>query len=190
MSSPPRTGKVIVLNGTSSSGKTTLAAEIQHAAPELQFLHVQLDAFRAMEPTGYWSLEHREQATLRLEALCRALHGTAARFAKCGQNVLLDHVLTPSACEYLKEDLAGVEVFLVKVACDPQALEGREVLRGNRARGLARSQLQSVHAACHYDFEVDTTSEQPNKTAQRILNWLKGGPSASAFHLMHSTNVA
>ena len=187
---PPRTGKVIVLNGTSSSGKTTLAAEIQRVAPELQFLHVQLDAFRAMEPEGYWSLEHREQATLRLEALCRALHGTAAKFARCGQSVLLDHVLTPSACEYLKEDLAGVEVFLVKVVCDPQALEGREALRGNRPSGLARSQLSSVHAACHYDFEVDTTSEHPNQSAQRILNWLKGGPSASAFSLMRSTNAA
>jgi chloramphenicol 3-O phosphotransferase len=189
MSVPPQPGKVIVLNGTSSSGKSTLATAIQRIAPELQFLHVQLDAFRAMEPVGYWSAEHKEQAKLRLEALCRALHGAAAQFARCGQNVLLDHVLSPSACTYLKEDLAGAEVLLVKVACDPQTLDVREAERGNRPQGLARSQLPSVHAACHYDFEVDTTSEQPEQSAHRVLNWLKGKPLRSAFALMRSTSA-
>ena len=42
-------GKIIFLNGTSSSGKSSLARELQRRLPE-PFLHLQLDAFIEMLP--------------------------------------------------------------------------------------------------------------------------------------------
>ncbi|TDP61461.1 chloramphenicol phosphotransferase CPT family protein [Roseateles toxinivorans] len=183
-------GKVIVLNGTSSAGKTSLALELQRVAPELQPIHVQLDAFRAMEPAGYWSIEYKEQGLLRLEALCRAINSAVAQFARFGQNVILDHVLTPEACRFLLEDLAGHDVLLVKVECSHEQLRLREAGRGDRESGLAESQLESVHTACSYDFEVNTTSSPPTELARRVAVWLRANSSPAAINRMHSAHAA
>ena len=190
MSVPQPAGKVIVLNGTSSAGKTTLAAELQQAAPDLQLVHGQLDAFRAMEPPGYWSAEYKEQGPLRVEALCRAINGAVAQFVRFGQNVILDHVLTPKVCRFLLDDLAGYEVLLVKVTCSLEALELREAQRCDRAPGLAKSQLESVHASCSYDREVNTTSESPAELARSLASWLRTNPAPSAFHRMLRAHAA
>lgn len=183
-------GKVIVLNGTSSAGKTTLAVELQRTAPELQLVHVTLDAFRAMEPPGYWSTEYREHTPLRVEALCRAINSAVAQFARFGQNVILDHVLTPKATRFLLEDLAGYEVLLVKVECSHEQLLLREAQRGDREPGLAKSQLESVHAACSYDFEVNTTSDSPAKLARSLGDWLRTNPAPTAIHRIRGADAA
>ena len=183
-------GKIIVINGTSSAGKTTLAAAVQQTEPELQLLHVQLDAFRAMEPPGYWAPERKAYSPSRLEALCRAIHNTAAQFARSGEQVLLDHVLTPTACKYLLQDLAGYEVLFVKVSCSLKVLERREAERGDRPLGLAKSQLETVHAGCSYDLELDTTSEEPAQLARRFAEWLRKSPTSSGFHFMQRANAA
>jgi len=190
MSVPQPAGKVIVLNGTSSAGKTALAAELQRAAHDLQLVHVQLDAFRAMEPPGYWSTEYKEQSPLRVEALCRAINSAVIQFARFGQNVVLDHVLTPKAWRFLLEDLGGYEARLVKVTCSLEELELREARRGDREIGLARSQLESVHASCSYDFEVDTTSDSPANLARDLAVWLRTNPAPSAFHRMQRAHAA
>ncbi len=186
----PPPGRIIVLNGTSSAGKTALAAELQRSAPELQLLHVQLDAFRAMEPPGYWSADYKQQASLRTEALCRAINHSVAQYARFGQNVILDHVLTPKACRLLMEDLAGYQVLLVKIGCSLKQLELREARRKDRTPGLAKSQLESVHAGCTYDFEVDTTSTSATELAHGLAAWLHTNPATSAFRLMQNTNAA
>jgi len=49
----PNPGTVIVFNGASSAGKTSIAKALQTKLGT-PYLHVQLDAFRAMEPPGYW----------------------------------------------------------------------------------------------------------------------------------------
>jgi chloramphenicol 3-O phosphotransferase len=143
-----------------------------------------------MEPPGYWSADYKEQASLRLEALCRAINHTVAQYAHFGQNVILDHVLTPKACRLLVEDLAGYQVLLVKVTCGHKQLELRESQRKDRVLGLAKSQLESVHAACSYDFEVDTTSTPASELARSLADWLHTNPATRAFQLMQGANAA
>lgn len=189
MSVSQSAGKVIVLNGTSSAGKTALATELQRTAPDLQLIHVQLDAFRAMEPTGYWSAEYKEQRPLRVEALCRAINSAVTQFARFGQNVVLDHVLTPKALRFLLEDLRGYDALLVKVSCSLEELQLREARRGDRENGLAKSQIESVHAACNYDFEVNTTSSSPTVLAHSLVAWLRTNPAPSALHHMQRANA-
>lgn len=185
MSAPQEAGRVVVLNGTSSAGKTALAVALQRAAPELQLVHVQLDAFRAMEPPGYWSSDYVEQGALRVEALCRAINSAVAQFARFGQNVILDYVLTPTACRFLVEDLTVYELLLVKVECSLEQLALRESRRGDRTPGLAKSQLDSVHAACSYDFEVNTTFNSPPELARMLATWLRTRPRPEAIKRMH-----
>ena len=46
-------GNIILLNGTSSSGKSSIAAAIQKES-ERPFLHIGIDTFIGALPAGYW----------------------------------------------------------------------------------------------------------------------------------------
>jgi chloramphenicol 3-O phosphotransferase len=190
MSALHRPGRVILLNGASSSGKTSLVKELQRVAAELQFLHLQLDTFRSMEPAGYWSNEQSEHRGRRVEALCRAMNSATVQFVKMGQNVVVDHVLTPQATKYLLEDLGAHEVLFIKVECSLEELESREARRPERTLGLARSQLHSVHKSCAYDYVVNTTARPSLEMAEELAAWLRTWPVPEAFPHMCARNAA
>ncbi len=169
-----RTGRVLVLNGASSSGKTSLAKALQALLPD-PHQHVQLDAFRAMEPAGYWDGLDNDTSKVRIAALCRAMHAAVAAFARNGQHVILDTVLDrASATRYLLDDLGSIGFGLIGVHCSLDELERRETARGDRQSGLARRQFESVHVGRNYDFSVDTTHASAAACAAEIAAWLEG----------------
>ncbi|MDP3760139.1 MAG: AAA family ATPase [Ramlibacter sp.] len=173
-------GRIVVLNGPSSAGKSSLARALQECAPD-PFLHVQLDVFRDMEPPGYFRKGQPEVSALRLAALCRAMNATCAEYARHGQNVLLDHALPAQGWRYLAEDLDSFAVLLVGVRCSLEKLEARERSRGDRPIGLAASQVLEIHAGRSYDFEVDTTARSVGDCAAAVGEWLAGLPRPTAF---------
>jgi chloramphenicol 3-O phosphotransferase len=161
-------GFVLLLNGCSSAGKTSLARVLQARRP---MLHLQLDAFRAMEPEGYFTHIDPGLRHLRVAALCRAMNAAARQFAVHGQEVILDHVLPAQAWAWLEEDLAGVPLHRVGVLCELPELERREATRSDRRPGLARSQRDDAVGAA-YDFTVDTTRTSAAECAAQVLAWL------------------
>ena len=168
-----RIGRVLVLNGTSSSGKTSIAKALQAILSE-PHQHVQLDAFRAMEPAGYWDALDNDTAKARIAALCHAMHAAVAAFARGGQHVILDTVLDrASAVRYLDDDLGSIGFSLVGVHCMLDELERRETARGDRPSGTARRQFELVHAGRRYDFSVDTTRTDAAECASEIAAWLE-----------------
>jgi chloramphenicol 3-O phosphotransferase len=168
-----RAGRVLVLNGASSSGKTSIAKALQTILPE-PHQHLQLDAFRAMEPAGYWDKLDNDTAKPRIAALCHAMHAAVAAFARNGQHVILDTVLDrASAARYLVDDLGSIGYSLIGVHCAPEELEQRETARGDRPSGLARRQFESIHAGRAYDFSVDTTHTSAAACATLIADWLE-----------------
>lgn len=175
-------GTVIVLNGTSSAGKTSIARALQ-ARLDAPYHHVQLDAFRAMEPPGYW--EAWEQwapgvLDIKLAALCRAMHAAVAELSRHGLGVIFDTVLDKSdVWHYLLEDLAHCPVYLVGVVCSVEELSRREQMRGDRQPGLAARQAPFVHADKKYDFQVDTTDCSADQCAAEIVQWLASGERVS-----------
>ena len=167
------TGRVLVLNGTSSAGKTSLAKALQTVLPEAH-LHVQLNAFRDMEPPGYWKDLDPATSELRIEALCRAMHAAVAAHARHGQHVIFDTVLDrASVARYFEEDLRPLAPLLIGVTCAVDELERREQARGDRPLGLARRQAAFIHEGRAYDFSVDTTSTSPEQSAVVVLQWLE-----------------
>nr|WP_241021739.1 AAA family ATPase [Burkholderia sp. Ac-20353] len=176
-------GSIIVINGPSSSGKSTLSRCLRDELPG-HHLHLELDAFRNMEPAGYWDVEKR-LAQVRVAALCRAINATAATYSRHGQAVIVDHVLSADAWHYMLEDLFGFPVFIVGVFCSLDKLIEREQARGNRKIGLAKSQFDSIHADRHYDHVVDTSSSSALACAQSIAEWLRSQPAPIAFAEMY-----
>lgn len=83
------------------------------------------------------------------------------------------------------EDLVGFPVFIVGVFCSLDILIERELARGNRTIGLAKSQFDSIHADRHYDYIVDTSLSDALDCGKSVLAWLKSRPNPTAFSKMH-----
>ncbi|PYE18291.1 chloramphenicol phosphotransferase CPT family protein [Paraburkholderia silvatlantica] len=178
---PP--GGIVVLNGPSSSGKSTLSRYLRENLDEHP-LHVELDVFRSMEPANYWDVE-KPLVEIRVAALCRAINATAATFSRHGQAVIVDHVLSSDAWRYMLEDLVELPVLIIGVSCALEVLIEREQARGDRKIGLAESQFHSIHADRHYDYVVDTSSSNGAECGQQVLEWLQTRPTPAAFTKMH-----
>lgn len=176
--------RIVVLNGTSSSGKTSLAKAMQ-VRSGLPLHHVQLDAFRAMEPPGYWGgWEQREEALAQrmMSALCGAMYAAVLEYSRHGQQVVLDVALTnPHARRLLVQYLQNWPVYLVGVHRSAQELERRERAREDRKVGLAASQVGWIHRRMRYDVEIDTTDKDPEDSAIELLEWLASSPVRTAL---------
>lgn len=186
----PATANILVLNGTSSSGKTSLARALQErlATPTQ---HLQLDAFRCMEPNGYWDAcgqQDPKLEALKHAALCRAMHAALTEYVRHGVDVIFDTVLWHREdWRYLLEDLDTLPVYLVGVNCGLAEITRREQARGDREIGLAAGQFKAIHTGKVYDFQVDTTASDAEQCALEVLGWLGTRPEARAFKAMQSS---
>lgn len=168
-------GSIILLNGTSSAGKTTLGQALQDQADGLWLL-AGLDQYLAMLGKPYLSAHWGEilgdpvRPGMVGDDLIRAMYAAAAAAADSGVNVVVDHVLVSDnwrrwACEVF----APRRAWLVGVRCDPVALEAREQARGDRTPGQAVRQYNVVHEDCVYDIEIDTTHVDADAGAAAVL---------------------
>jgi chloramphenicol 3-O phosphotransferase len=176
----PARGRIIVLNGCSSAGKSSLAKALQALLPQPQ-LHVQLDMFRDMEPGNYWGESTHAAWPMRLAALCRAMHASTLQYVAHGLDVILDHAPTPDAWHYLVEDFRDQRVWLVGVHCPVDELERREQARGDRPVGLAAQQFTWIHRDLNYDVEVDTSAAAPAMCAEAVAQRLREPRPALGF---------
>ncbi|HEX5501033.1 MAG TPA: AAA family ATPase [Thermomicrobiales bacterium] len=201
---------IILLNGTGSAGKTSIARELQGLLVE-PYLHLGMDVFyeqvcppkylfRVLEP-GEVPRPDAPEAVLFLPAegdgaagtaivvpefgrrLISGMHRTVATLAAAGDDMIVDHVLWIP--EWLRECVAlwaQHRVLFVGVHCPLPELERREWARPERsAKGVVRWQFARVHAHGRYDLEVDTATATPRECAQRIIACLHAGPPPTAF---------
>lgn len=181
------TANVIILNGVSSSGKTTLAKAIQKYSHDI-WLHVAMDTFIAMLPDGrefdrewFPMVEvSREGAVLPQiangpsgEALLSQMRRLVRGLSETGFNVIVDEVAEADAIADYRARL-GNSCLVVKVDAPLSELEHREKERGDRLIGLAREQSQRLHAGIPYDFEVDTDAQTPDALARQVLEQIEG----------------
>jgi len=159
-------GSVIVLNGTSSSGKTTLARELQSQCSDV-YLLCSLDAFWDMTPYGI------PAGSKIFPNMKRALAKSVRALAETGHNVIVDIVFCGQKTYIeLTEELEGLNFKIVKVGCPLDELEKRELARGDRKIGLAKLQYESVHDGVIYDLNLNTFTNSPEKCAQEVFDSL------------------
>ena len=191
-----------MLNGTSSSGKTSIANAFQASRSQAGdlWLVVGLDDFLAKLPgrwveVGAWVGSLAEDG-VRLERegdaanfhigeharrLMHAYRRTVREIARAGINVVVDEVS-------LQEDewhdwcaaLDGLDAAWVAVRCDVDVASQREAARGDRALGLDRGQADVVHRFPDYDLELDTTTQPVDLIARQleefVVNLRRGDP--------------
>lgn len=191
MHQPP--GTILVLNGTSSSGKSSLLRALQDSLAE-PYLEAGLDKFIWMLPRRYldrplWDdvLGLADQAGESGHRLVTSMHLAIAALARSGQNVLADHVLVePAWVQHSAQVFAGLPAYLIGVHCPLEVLEQRERARRDRTLGQARAQFGRVHAHGCYDLEVDTAREDVGRCVARIKEFLASGRPATAFEQLRA----
>ncbi len=169
-------GTIIIINGASSSGKTSIIRALQDLLPD-PYLEAGIDKFIFMMPKRYldrplWDdvlglADHAGQAGRKL---VMGMHRAVAALSQSGCNVLVDHVLVEGSwvrdCANLFCDLPA---YLVGIQCPLEILEQREAGRKNRTLGQARLQYPVIHAYSVYDLEVNTALYSPQACSQQIL---------------------
>ncbi|WSI89275.1 chloramphenicol phosphotransferase CPT family protein [Streptomyces murinus] len=171
-------GAIIFLNGTSSSGKTSVARQLLRILDE-PFFHMPMDAFHAMRSDRDIPEEHLQA---EIDRTAMGFHRAVAGMSAAGNNVVVDHVLSRHWRLLDCLDLFTAEnVVLVGIHCPLPELERREQARGDRTPGLAARQFEQVHAHGIYDIECDTAENTPGEVAQQIKSALPRLPKPTAF---------
>jgi len=163
-------GIIILLNGVSSAGKTTLARAIQRKAAEPYFWLAN-DTFYEMIPKKFWDTN---QVEMKFEAL-ELMGKTIKTFSDDGKNVVVDTVmLTAQKYDLYKyiQSLIGYRIVLVHVTCPLEEQRKREKERGDRKIGQGESQLPILNPQSGYDLTVDTYQNSADECAQIIINYL------------------
>src|SRR4051794_18368577 len=186
------TGRVVLLHGTSSSGKTTVARAVQALSDE-PWVRLGIDAFWTAIDERW--MEHgsrasegflwREDATIvpgrAGQQLAAGMRAAIAACARCGNDMLVDDVfIDRSWLDRWRDELAGLEWLLVGVHAPLPVLEEREKARANRITGEARAQFDEIHRGIDYDLMLDTASQSPEECARAILEALTRLTSRSA----------
>ena len=177
-----RSAQIILLNGVGSSGKSSIAKNLQKIASK-PFLHIQMDEFCAMLPEvlqdhsdGFAFEETSENGkplvVIRTgpvgEQALRGMRHAIAAMAAQGNNLIVDDVMLDNEREDYEALLSGFEIFFVGVFAPLEVLEARERERGDRLIGLARWQYGRVHRGKKYDLEIDSGSLSPLECAALI----------------------
>jgi len=190
-------GTILILNGTSSAGKTSLVRALQRRL-ETPYLDAGLDKFLFMLPGRYLDRPLWDEVLgLAVQAgpsglqLVAGMHQSIAALARSGNNVLADHVLVePAWAEACAQLFADLPAYLIAVRCPLEVVEARERARENRTLGQARAQFEVVHRYAHYDFEVDTSVASPEACAEQIAGWLATRPEPRGLRAMREAGVA
>ncbi|MGQ0581336.1 MAG: chloramphenicol phosphotransferase CPT family protein [Reyranella sp.] len=192
---------LILVNGPSSAGKTTLCRALQAKIPH-PYLVTGFDDFIFMSAPHYYrgadtgrqderdgfTAEGVEMVTTsppgapvavvaRFGPVFRRLVDSMAPAVRAlvdgGNAVIFDHVLHDQAMydSYCRA-MSGLNVFTVGVACPLDILEARERARGDRVRGRARGLAGVVHTFCSYDIIVDTGATSTDACVAAILDAL------------------
>lgn len=184
-------GIILFMNGTSSSGKTSIAKELLKQT-EIPFQHIAVDDFFQnynefidkkypnLEPTV--EVDSNTVAQIIFDPIGSLCYSTVKLFSEMGVNVILDTVVENEKWFSTCQDLfSGHPTLFVGVICSREELARREAARGDREIGQANAQFDSVYTFEKYDVELNTEELNPEECATRILSFIRSGQAYSAF---------
>jgi len=192
-----RVNPVIVLNGGSSSGKTSIARSLQRLLGATWMTLGVDDLIRALpggeqlddliraqqdggevagteEPVGFGP----DGSVVVGDDFRRAeasWYAGIAAIGRCGTGLIIDEVFLGgrSSQERLASALGDIPVVWIGVRCAPEVAEVRERRRPDRVGGMARLQAARVHEGVVYDLIVDTTATSAAECARTVAAHLR-----------------
>jgi len=184
-------GRILVLQGPSSAGKSTLARQLQVGLEEYWW-RLEADDITAMQPvsarTEWWSPTPEERPhpswkpEVRLERWLAGYFECIATIARTGSNVIAVGAWIDEAWLFdLAGILEGLHALCVGVHCPLEELERREVARGDRHVGYSREHFDVVLAHAPHDLEVNTFTQSWDEIVGDVRALLAAPPEETFF---------
>ncbi len=196
---------VILLNGTSSAGKTSIAKKLQEQFNE-PLLYLGYDHFVTILPDKFlgdsvnsqegvqYVYKGEKKVSIKYGPIGKRISKIARQSMKnyvdAGFSIVIDEVLFDN--DVLKDYLRLFKrnkVYFVSIKPSLITAEGREKERGDRKLGLARGLYEIVYDNKVYDFEIDSSNMTPTDIAQMILAWIQKHPIPHAFAYNRSLHL-
>jgi chloramphenicol 3-O phosphotransferase len=186
---PAKSGTIILLNGASSAGKSTLARGLQAALAE-PFWHYSIDHLLAAQIVPQQRIDSGDFPWRSVRPqFFDGFHRSIAAFAAAGNHLIVEHIVETAAWrDQLLEVLAAHDVFFVGLHCPLPELERRAQARGASKLAEARTDYATVHTFGPYDFEVHSTAPNSENVRAVIAAW-QGRQRPSAFDAMRQRRV-
>ncbi len=165
-------GRIIFLNGVTSSGKTSIVEALQ-ARRDVFFYVVANDLFQEMIGEDYL----KEDYWKYLGEVIIMMYHTAKLYSDMGKNVLIDGVLVEREgvaphYERMLGILGGNPLDIVEVYCPPEICRQRNIARGDRYEDQSDEQAALMAKDIRYSMRVDTSKLTPEACAEAILRKL------------------
>ena len=190
-------GIVVILNGPSAAGKSTLQRSIQRLA-QLPYLSVGIDNFfNDLFPDEHGKLGVKTKTdfgtqlryvtiddnTVYLhvgsegQKIIQGMHKSIAAYAQSGNNVVVDYIMYDASwMQELLQELQGCPVFMVGVTLPLEVVQQREQARSTSPIGHAKSHYDTVHVGNVYDLWVDSSLQSSDESALQILDFIENNP--------------
>ncbi|PYE53752.1 phosphotransferase-like protein [Deinococcus yavapaiensis] len=202
MTAPRTSGRLIVVNGTSSAGKSSLCAALQHLLDEPYWLLGYDRAWmmgpwrygpvQANERDGVWYDLDPENPTVAVgigvgpvgQRSVSGLHHMVASLLEQGHNVIVDALFMEAAWfEHAMRLWRPYRPLLVALKPPLEVSERweaeRDATKAGRPTGLARLAYDAVHAHGSFDVELDPSLGTPEDAARQVIERSRGrlGPA-------------
>lgn len=207
-------GKLVVLNGGSSAGKTSTCKAFQNMADE-HFIRMGIDrCWSAIPPkqmsieaatTDYYKTETYYEDDLpyfhvtpgaRMDATMLASYHSIAAYLANGINVISDQLFwKPKWLQGALTTWSPFHVFWVGVYVSDQEGMRREQTRGGASRGDTasggrpdgwnRCSARVTHQGMVYDYEIDNTHLGIEETARKILDAFNENEAPTANSILY-----
>ena len=151
-------GRIIFLNGVTSSGKTSIVEALQDQK-DIFFYVVANDLFQEMI------------------GVIIMMYYTAKLFSDMGKNVLIDGILVEREelrphYSQLLEILKDNPLDIVEVYCPLDICRQRNIIRGDRYEMQSQEQYTLMAKNIKYSTKVDTSIYSSEKCAEKIIQEL------------------
>lgn len=188
---------VIILNGPSASGKSSIQKEFQKMMmPNLWIKHGIDSLFDGPMPDitpenmAFWQTpnpirwiettkDDTDNPIITLlvgdqgERVALGMNSAIVAYAQNGNNLIIDYIAyKKSWIDDLQSKLkhAKIKTYWVKVTLPLEILEQRETARATSPKGHGRSHYNTVHHDISYDLELDTSKLTSKDCAQKIYD--------------------
>lgn len=165
-------GRIIFLNGVTSSGKTSIVEALQER-DDVFFYVVANDLFQEMVGEKFL----RENYWKYLSEVIIMMYHTAKLYSDMGKNVLIDGILVEKEeirphYEKLKEILKDNPLDIVEVYCPMEICRERNIARGDRFESQSQEQFELMAENIKYSMRVNTSTMSSVECAREIMQGL------------------
>ncbi len=165
-------GRIIFLNGVTSSGKTSIVESLQNQE-DIFFYVVANDLFQEMVGENYL----RKNYWKYLSEVIIMMYHTAKLYSDMGKNVLIDGILVEREeikphYSQLLEILKNNPLDIVEIYCPLDICRQRNIIRGDRYETQSQEQYDLMAENIKYSAKVDTSIYSPEECAKKIIKEL------------------